>query len=134
MAIYLDLQKAMELVDAAIEREGEDYIYPNFSIGCQYVDYAFIEREDEPVERVCRTGCIVGDALLTVLGVDIEAFSYEDENEENAYQFLGWLRQENYISGSSPEAENYLSYIQDNQDKGLPWGVARKRARERMDL
>jgi len=134
MAIYIDLPKAMELVDAAIARKGEDYVYPNWEIGCQYVDYAITQDKDGDVQRICRTGCIVGEALLDVLNVDMDSLSRHGTNENGVYDFLDYLRRIEAIDGCTVDAEEYLTLIQVKQDRGETWGEARQGAKEELNL
>lgn len=135
MSIYIDLQKAMELVDGAVARKGEDYVYPNWTSSCSYVDYTITYDEDgNEVRNRLEWGCIIGHAFLPELPeLDLETFTYNGVNEESVYSLLKWLELKGYIEGYSSSAEDYLSCIQDKQDSGAQWGVANREAKEELD-
>lgn len=133
MTIYLDLQRAMELIDAAIERKGEDYVYTRSAWGCMYVDYTSTFDDEGNERRICRSGCIVGDALIAPFGVDLDALSHKGVNEMDVYDFLGWLRDYGHIEGYADSAEEYLNRIQVKQDRGATWGDARREAKEELN-
>lgn len=130
-AIVLDLAKAQFLVDQAIKQKGEDYVYPRAGGGsCVYVD-TVIEHGPEYGEiREVPTcpSCLVGYALVKA-GVDQEWFLEREINDGSASEVLGALRDDGIIMRDD-EVEEYFSTVQRNQDAGVPWGEADKRARK----
>ena len=117
--IELTYDQARKLVEAQIEAEGADYVYPSREVEgqkgrCQYF------RDGEP-------SCIVGRVLAEV-GVTEDQIGYNDmaENVLKKLQYEGVLIAE-------PKAKLFLQYIQRRQDNAIPWGEAYAMALEEAE-
>ncbi|MFF9268639.1 hypothetical protein [Streptomyces rochei] len=107
--ITLTLDKAKELLAEAVAEKGEDFVYVNrdgrpvaglTGADCHYV------HGDQP-------GCIVGHVLHKA-GVSLADLSeYEGQGAEDPALDL---------AGATDDACRLLSYAQENQDRGIPWG------------
>lgn len=116
MGLYIDLDKARQMIAAAIEERGEDYVYPRTpGAGCAYVHHTL--DGEEP-------GCGVGMALIKA-GVPIESFDDLHINTGcGAHSALVALKDAGIIEEFTVEASVYLNSFQESQDSGDTWGVA----------
>jgi hypothetical protein len=127
--MYLDIDKAYELIDAAIQERGADYVYPGAGLGlCSYVDVEIAYSGEDRVDK-CKKGCIVGTALIDALNLDMEELSRLSVNEGNAVRFLEFLKGRGSIDGYSEEAADFLTRVQINQDNRKTWGEAVEKAK-----
>lgn len=128
--MYLNLEKAQELIANAIADKGEDYIYPNAEGGngtCKYVDREY--DNDWGSDHTKVKGCIIGNALITALNLDMEALDGLYVNEESANAFLDYLVDEKLLSGVGEGVRLYFANLQTSQDRGRPWGEANENAK-----
>lgn len=129
--MYLNLEKAQELIANAIADKGEDYIYPNAEGGngtCRYVDREY--DNDWGSDHTKVKGCIIGNALITALNLDMEDLADENVNEESANALLDYLIEKKHLSGADVEAREYFTRLQTSQDRGRPWGEANENAKQ----
>jgi hypothetical protein len=130
--LELDLEKAQFLVDQAIKQKGEDYTYEKDEYGnCAYVHYDEIvvggpdewgDVQKEPDLDTCKMGCLVGAALIKG-GIEPEWFVETGNNTEPASTVLYALSVNDRITYTR-EADEYLTRLQESQDKGAPWRIA----------
>ncbi|HEY6019706.1 MAG TPA: hypothetical protein VIY48_07340 [Candidatus Paceibacterota bacterium] len=122
MVLELNMAKARELVELAIEEKGPKYVYVNSyertSGVCSYV-HDIHGVDPEP-------GCIVGHALI-LGGLDVEDFT--DINEVSATAALDALWDRGLVHTSGAVCF-YLDTLQMNQDAGIAWGEANEKALE----
>ena len=117
--IELTLARAQELLAEAVAEKGEGFIYTNRNgvpagdgVTCHYV------HGDQP-------GCIVGHVLHKA-GVSLDALKeYEGQGAEHPVTDL---------TNAPEDACRLLSYAQEYQDRGIPWGAAVRRAQVRVGL
>lgn len=113
----IDLPKARELLAAAVETQGRDFVYnPSGVAGCQYMP-ALDTPEDDPRHK---TGCLVGTAL-SLHGIDVS----------NLWgSVYGGLRVAQ-PGMMTKEAAKYFQVAQTRQDNGSSWGEAFDTAEDR---
>lgn len=113
----LDLAKARELLKAAMETQGRDFVYQiKPGSGCYNapVDDSWWPDCPWPADSPKRiTGCLVGTAMK-LAGVDVAMReAYRGGTVGVAFGHL-----------LTEEAICYLAVAQDKQDNGSPWGEA----------
>lgn len=114
----IDAKRAIELLTAAVEERGEDYIYPEAAMGmtCRYMDPTI----DQP-------SCIVGLAL-TRAGVSFVNHVFQNGGRAYVNGPITSVRQ--HLERLNPglhitvEAERAFRKAQLWQDSGEPWGRA----------
>lgn len=144
---HIDLNKARELAHEALRMRGPSYIYRNPPLtpdgernedSCYYVHHAGLwEQGDKsaPANPVC--GCIVGYALHEA-GIPLEVLrEVGDESDGNdtgsmsAGELLLTLQSRGLLTVTQ-DARDYLRSVQSDQDDGVSWGVAVRKADERF--
>lgn len=129
--LYLDFEKAQQLVNEAIAEKGEDYVYEKEGDSCHYV-HGIDEVWDSFEENYVRsfdnatTGCLVGHALK-LGGVPLEAMGTGYRNDSDADSLLRKLEDADFVSVMG-KAKWYLTNLQQSQDLGTPWGIAAEAA------
>jgi hypothetical protein len=118
-SINLTLEKARQMVEAAIDERGVDYIYerPSLATDCMYVHEHGTEQE--------HAGCGIGLAFH-LAGVPLEELRKHEH--EDAGTLVWRLHGMGILSGIEPEAEQFMVRFQSNQDHGSTWGEARDAA------
>lgn len=120
MSITIDKDRALELLHAAVNERGEDYVYPKHDDRCYYVN------EDHT------PGCLVGAALVNA-GVTIDQLiEFGDGGEiygssEMAGDLCYTLR-DHEIAEIDAYARTLFSLAQSVQDRGDTWGDAVREA------
>lgn len=120
--LTLNLEQAQTLIGEIIAEYGEDKVYerPTWSSSCLYV-----HTEDDKFVP----GCIVGAAFAT-WGVPLESMERLG-NEKGVYTLSDILRSAGELS-VTPDALNYLDYLQGSQDNDNSWGSANRYALSRV--
>ncbi|MFY1688139.1 hypothetical protein [Plantactinospora sp. WMMB782] len=126
--IIINLEKARELVDKAIERHGEGFVYNESSnpfTGCYYIPQPERFDADDPRSEV---GCLVGTAFT------LGGFTGLPEASD-----IGANELDEWISGPNgerveldDEAEAFLQATQEHQDGGSTWGEARQHGNDEI--
>lgn len=124
MGIQITLPKAVEMVQAAIARKGADYVYPNHGTQCQYVDWTVTQDENGTPERHFTHGCIIGDIFINELNLDMEGIADGYMNSASSSAFIQELARCGLVESCTDEADDYFSYVQSAQDRGMTWGNA----------
>jgi hypothetical protein len=130
MTIELTYDEAVELLQEAVAKKGEDYVYepplvqtPYIEEGSQVALCVYFDDEGSP-------SCIVGHALAKK-GVTREALDNVDsELNRNAGPY--GLESAEVISAPVGVID-LLSLVQDYQDQGTPWGEALRIATNRRN-
>jgi hypothetical protein len=113
----LDERTTVRLLDEALAKRGEDFVYDRVSYGDQCV-YVY---DGQPA-------CLVGEVLF-LAGVPVEWMEYN--NSGNADDILGKLESQRGVQ--VPQAvKDALRSAQSQQDKGQPWDKSVKAARSRI--
>jgi hypothetical protein len=122
MTVHLTLDLAKQLVERAIAEKGEDYVYlpPGGRVGEPCLNW-HLQPDGQMVP-----GCIVGH-VWHYLG-----FTNEDTGQGDAKHVLGYLEGYDHLTYTE-DAADFLYAVQDQQDRGVPWGEAYKEALEFMD-
>lgn len=144
-AHIVDLDEAIALFDQAIAEKGPDYIYPRAvgrpSGGCVYFEQAGIGADT--CANVWVPSCAVGH-VVHKLGVerdDIISGDFEDWSTgrtdfnfaHGAAALVDFL-QTMYGLQFTNQAEQFLAYVQEHQDNGMPWEWAKFTALYDMTL
>ena len=122
----IDLTKARELLKAAMETQGRDFVYSPAGQGCFYQPITELPSdyprdngsrnitEDDPRRK---TGCLIGVAL-------------DLHGETRHHGFNGRVRDlfNRYPDMMTDEACWYFSRAQEHQDSGWTWGSAYDKA------
>lgn len=129
--LYLDFEKAQQLVNEAIAEKGADYVYEKEGSACHYVHnvtkaWDSIKEDYVSAFDAATTGCLVGHALK-LGGVPLEAMGSGYRNESDADSLLSKLEQTDFVT-VMPKAKWYLINLQQSQDLGTPWGMAAEAA------
>lgn len=129
--LYLDFEKAQQLVNEAIAEKGEDYVYEKEGNSCHYVHgitKAWDSLQEDYVSAFddATTGCLVGHALK-LGGVPLEAMGAGHRNDSDANNLLSKLEQTGFITVVD-KVRWYLNNLQQSQDLGTPWGKAAEAA------
>ncbi len=123
----ITLEDARQAAEAAVARKGEDYVYEKHDKSCIYVTYdkAYDELAEEYVisEGTQAPSCLVGHMLIDSWGVDPELFapSGGTENIENNMPVDEVIHYTSSLE-FTPEALNYMTLLQQQQDLGEAWG------------
>lgn len=124
----IDLAKARELLKAAMETQGRDFIYSPAGQGCFYQPITELSAayprqdgstnltEDDPRRK---TGCLIGVAL-------------DLHGETRHHGFNGRVRElfNTYPDMMTEQACRYFSRAQERQDAGYTWGSAFDKAEQ----
>ena len=116
MNALMTLEEARGWLRAAVDTQGEDFIYnPGFSSGFGSCSYVPIQRfgSDDPRAK---TGCLIGTAL-GLAGRVVQDLS-------------GSILMHSELYVLNPEATRYFVEAQVWQDKGSTWGHAYQMAEE----
>jgi len=113
--MHITFDKARELLRAAVELKGADYVYQKREDGtCLYVH--------QEGDGSLTPGCIVGTALH-LGGLSLEAMHAEN------YGQIGFLLESDWCGlTADPDAKMLLRVVQAHQDNGFTWGEAVRRA------
>lgn len=118
----IDLSKARELLKAAMETQGRDFVYSPGGHGCFYTPITELPAkytrpggdrtvaEDDPRRK---TGCLIGVALN--LHGETRHHGYESRVTNLALDFPDIM---------DSQARDYFQRAQSGQDYGLSWGQA----------
>lgn len=129
MTTVVDADKAIELLERAVEEKGADYVDPDAAtVGCNYAD-----AKGNPL-------CIVGH-VVSYLGVDLRPVVLVDEGYYEREELWGHgvsAIELNYANDAAPhpgfsftnEAIWALGRAQTMQDNGETWGEALEAAKE----
>lgn len=124
--VVLTLERVNELLDAAVAEKGPGHVYRNpFGGGrtnCFYVH--------ETTDGL-RPGCLVGHVFAGA-GVPLGEVM-QGGNGTNVREVVDALTAAGVVK-APPEAVAVLTYVQDDQDAGVPWGEAVTRARNEFGL
>lgn len=102
--VKAELQKALEV-------RGEDYVYPKVDGYCNYV------RDGEP-------SCLVG-VVLHALGVPVERLEKADRFPVGGKSAGALMRELDAEGWTIPHEVRWIfANVQDEQDNGVPWGIA----------
>lgn len=129
--LYLDFEKAQQLVNEAIAEKGEDFIYQKEGSSCHYVHgvtKAWDSYKEDYVSTFddATTGCLVGHALK-LGGVPLEAMGTGYRNDADSDSLLNKLGLTGFVT-TLEKAKWYFSNLQQSQDLGVPWGMAAEAA------
>lgn len=107
----IDLDKARELLAAAVKTKGRNFVYkrPGAGWGCDYFPRPDILPEDDPRRT---TGCLVGVAL-GLHGIDVKGL----------FGSVGLLHDKGEVDLTGAAAR-YFQVAQTLQDGGETWGSA----------
>lgn len=109
----IELEQARELLHAAVETRGRDFVYnPNGYGTCKYTPLT--ERDEpDPDYPARKTGCVVGVAL------DLAG---ETRHHGSPLSVIGL--QDTIGDFMTKQAARYLRVAQEEQDSGASWGQA----------
>jgi hypothetical protein len=129
--LYLDFEKAQQLVNEAIAEKGENYVYEKEGNSCHYVHgvtRAWDSCKEDYVSAFddATTGCLVGHALK-LGGVPLEVMGKGMHNDSDAQSLLKKLESTGFITAMD-KVRWYLTNLQQSQDLGTPWGRAAEAA------
>jgi len=129
--MYLNIEKAQELIDSAVAEHGADYVYPNSGPGgqCTYVDEFRAGHSDPDAEVVLSKGCIVGHAFINA-GFDMQKLYESGVNDDGSNALLQYLEEVGFISGYDEDARVFLAATQRSQDYGKTWGESVEKAKQ----
>lgn len=128
--LHIDKDKALELLKAAVELKGEDYVYKKVNGSCMYVDIPWVW--DDEVEHYVYVpeeathSCLIGVALH-LAGIPLAAFTDLFVNEEDASAALYALQEEGLVEFDEIVSRIFMK-AQGFQDQGLTWGEALRAA------
>lgn len=131
MSDVMNFAKAEEMINAIIDRNGEDYVYgkthyPGSGDGSCWYSNGETLQEAIP-------GCIVGHLLVDIDVPIAEIWGMEHvENSSGSLQSLRYAFECRWGVKFTDKAALFLSYVQRAQDDGVSWGRARSRAYERL--
>jgi len=114
--IDLTYDRAVQLLEQAVEVFGEDHVYSPRDGGttpwCKYVHEG-------------RPDCIVGN-VLAAAGVPIWRLEAADSfpNNPTAGELVAQLAAEEFLAPLDERTPYLLDVVQDRQDAGTPWGEA----------
>jgi hypothetical protein len=147
MTITIDGQRAVDLMRQAVKSKGEDYLYPQVSVGMGGPSCLYTTPSGDPSKS--QPSCIVGHALayagtpIEVLHaidfggvvIDDEFGEYESEGPLDSTPIydddvLAWLSR-NGIEVTR-EAVDAFRIAQNDQDNGVAWGEAVERAQRAL--
>jgi hypothetical protein len=112
----LTYNRAVELLERAVQEKGADYAMPKNEdgggvVGCVYFD-----------EKTKKPSCLVGHALA------YDGFTYEDLGVNNR-RAISCVGPELY-DRLADRTRRLLVHVQDDQDNGATWGSALEFAKE----
>lgn len=116
--IYIDAERAIELLRECVTERGADYVYTPEDTGISLAD-----RPGQSCLNWHRTadvpGCIVGLALnkAGVTGEDFRDAHSDGDGADSATSDLPMVF-------ATKRASRMLGYVQERQDRGAPWGEA----------
>lgn len=137
--VELSYERAMALVNQAIEERGEDYVNPKYLPGTSnstgWVDSeSWVQAEESTNEGACKyvingtPSCIVG-YVLHHAGIPVETMEEFDQLSSLAGAVMSRLEYRGLLKLEG-SAYALLSQLQAFQDDGKPWGLALERARQ----
>lgn len=126
--IEIDGPRALELLQAAVDEKGADYVYPTGEYEtCSYA------RDDSP-------SCLVGHAVhcagVTIDALhcmDVDTIEDDEGNQLDASSEIQNIPTERYGFRLMPGAVRAFQEAQQKQDSGIPWGEALLYAREAVE-
>lgn len=107
----IDLAKARELLAAAVETQGRDFVYKpaGYAGVCDYFPHKHASPTDDPRAK---TGCLIGVALK-LHGIDVTRLGGSVSLLYAEHQDM-----------MTEEAAQYFTPAQEHQDAGGTWGEA----------
>lgn len=113
--INLTRQKAEEMVKAAVDERGSDFIYerPSVLTDCMYVH--------NPDSEDAYAGCGIGLAFA-LEGVPLDTLRQYEHND--ATNLVNALKKDGVLGSFEHEARGFMQNFQAQQDIGYTWGDA----------
>ncbi len=117
--INLTRQKAEEMVKAAIDERGSDFVYerPSALSDCMYVH--------NPDSEDAYAGCGIGLAFA-LEGVPLDTLSQHEHND--ATNLVSQLKVVGVLESFEHQARSFMQNFQAKQDIGYTWGEAYEHA------
>jgi hypothetical protein len=135
MTIIVDYDKAIELLTAAVERKGEDFVYnPGGSGSCSYVAKpnrlnGVYDGPELDENGKSNPGCIVGHVLYS-LGVDLYRVGSGSMRSIMRHRYGPHAALNSDLTMTfSEDAVEALQRAQSSQDDGSTWGRALEAAK-----
>lgn len=132
----MDLMEAFRLVSEVVKEKGENFTHQGdptredsfngTGSSCVNVFYRLPDQaSDYPGEReYIAPGCLVGSAIHKA-GWALETFGEYGAEGGPAGHLLAAVTKEGLYEEVTPMAEKYMAYVQQAQDNGASWGIAR---------